>query len=91
MKSRRKRNLLVKIGIMGALSWTAVILIFKNSDNKLSIKQQLQQQNIIQQQQQINNHVNRKEEGENLDDNLNKVINEEKKVEGRSYLYVELY
>ena len=75
----------MKIGIIGALSWTAVILIFKNSDNKLSI----QQQNIIQQQQQMNNHVDRKEEGENLDDNSNKVIHEDKKVEGRSYLYVD--
>ena len=72
----------MKIGIIGALFWTAVILIFKNSDNKLSIQQQLQQQ--------INNHVDRKEEGENLDDNSNKVIHEDKKVEGRSYLYVEL-
>ena len=90
MKSRRKRNLLVKIGIIGALSWTAVILIFKNSDNKLSIQQQLQQQNIIQQQQQINKHVDRKEEGGNLDDNSNKIIHEDKKVEGRSYLFVEL-
>ena len=87
MKSRRKRNLLVKIGIIGALSWTAVLLIFKNSDNKLSI----QQQNIIQQQQQINNDVDRKEERENLDDNSNKVIHEDKKVEGKSYLYVHFY